>query len=280
MTHTRRVSLAAVAIFASVWLLMGFFSRFQRQVIFPGPEGVTPELLHRVARQGGATELEIPTADGETLYGWHRRAVDTGPLRVVLYFHGNASSVLGPLDLQNLLVSKGWDFVEIHYRGYPGSTGVSSEVGVREDALAAWRFVTEVLGGRADRIALHGRSLGGGVAVQLAAEVEPAALVMESTFTSIADLANEQYKFIPVGRFLDHPFLTRDFAPQVSCPVLVAHGTHDTLIDVKHGKELVRLFSTSDYLERPHVDHGDVLLEGATADAYLAFLERAIPLHR
>lgn len=257
---------------------MGLFSRFQRQVIFPGPAGVTPELLHQVAQQVGATELEIPTSDGETLYGWHRRTVETGPLRVVLYFHGNASSVLGQIELQNLLVSKGWDFVEIHYRGYPGSSGVSTEVGVRQDALAAWRFVTEVLGGRADRIALHGRSLGGGVAVQLAADVSPAALVMESTFTSIADLANEQYRFIPVGRFIDHPFLTRDFAPQISCPVLVAHGTHDTLIDVKHGKELVRLFGTDNYIELPHVDHNDVLLKGQAADRYLAFLERAVPL--
>ena len=270
--------LASAAVVVAGWLLMGWFSRFQRQVIFPGPEGVTPELLHQAARQVGATELEIPTPDGERLYGWHRRAVETGPLRVVLYFHGNASSVLGQIDLQNLLVSQGWDFVEIHYRGYPGSTGVPSEAAVREDARAAWQFVTEVLGARSSRVAIHGRSLGGGVAAQLAAAVDPAALVMESTFTSIADLANEQYRFIPVGRFLEHPFLTRDVAPRVSCPVLVAHGTHDSLIDVKHGKTLVRLFGTDEYIERPHIDHNEVLLQGEAADRYLGFLERAVPL--
>ncbi len=274
----RKFLFASAALLAAGWLSMGFFSGFQRQVIFPGPEGVSLELLHRVARQVGATELEIPTADGETIYGWHRRAVETGPLRVVLYFHGNASSVLGPIELQNLLVSQGWDFVEIHYRGYPGSTGTPSEVGVREDARAAWRFVTDVLGAKPSRVALHGRSLGGGVAVQLAAEVEPAALAMESTFTSIADLANEHYR-LPVGRFLDDPFLSRDFAPRVTCPVLVAHGTHDSLIKVKHGKELARLFRTDDYIERPNIDHNEILFKGDAADQYLAFLERAVPLH-
>lgn len=277
--RARRVTFAAAAILVVGWLSMGMFSGFQRQVIFPGPAGVTLDLLKHVAQQVGATELEIPTSDGETLYGWHRRAVETGPLRVVLYFHGNASSVLGQIDLQNLLVSEGWDFVAIHYRGYPGSTGLPSEVGTREDALAAWRYVTEVLGAAPNRVALHGRSLGGGVAVQLAASVQPAALVMESTFTSIADLANEQYKLIPVGRFLDHPFLSREFAPKVSCPVLVAHGTHDSIIDVKHGKALARLFRTDDYIELPHIDHNDVLLQGNAAARYLAFLERAVPLH-
>jgi len=276
---TRRVVVASAAVVVAGWLAMGLFSGFQRKVIFPGPQGVTMGLLHHAARQVGATELEIPTSDGETLYGWHRRAVDTGPLRVVLYFHGNASSVLGQIELQNLLVSEGWDFVEIHYRGYPGSTGTPSEVGVREDSLAAWRFVTEVLDARANRVAVHGRSLGGGVAVQLAAKVHPAALVMESTFTSVADLANEQYPFIPVGRMIDHPFLSRDFAGEVKCPVLVAHGTHDTLIKVKHAKELARLFRTNDYIERPHIDHNEVLLTGEAADEYLAFLERAVPLH-
>jgi len=105
------------------------FSTFQRQIMFPGPEGVNMALLERVAKQVDATELTIPTADGETLYGWHRAAVRPGPRRVVLYFHGNASSLLAQLELQALLLQRGWDFLGIHYRGYPGSSGVPSEAG-------------------------------------------------------------------------------------------------------------------------------------------------------
>ena len=253
------------------------FAQFQRRMVFPGPEGVSVSLLGEVARKVGATELRIATEDGETLYGWHRAAVWSGPRRVVLYFHGNASSLLAQIELQNLLLSEGWDFIGIHYRGYPGSSGVPSETGLHRDAMAAWRWVTDELGTAPNRVAIHGRSLGGGVAVQLAAKVSPGALVMESTFTSLVELAKEHYPFLPIGSVLRHRFMTREFAEKVSCPVLVAHGRADTLIDVHHGKELARLFEADEYIEVPRMNHNDVLLVGTLAARYLEFLEAAVP---
>lgn len=258
-------------------MTMGLFSQFQRQMVFPGPLGVSASLLNDVATQVGATELHIATEDGETLYGWHRAAIWSGPRRVVLYFHGNASSLLAQLELQNLLLTEGWDFVGIHYRGYPGSTGVPSEAGLHKDATAAWEWVTEELGTDPERVALHGRSLGGAVAVQLAAKVNPGALVLESSFTSIVDLAKEHYRWLPVGKVLEHRFMTRDFAGKVSCPLLVAHGAADSIIDVHHGKELARLFRADEYIEVPRIDHNDMLLVGTIATRYLRFLEGAVP---
>jgi fermentation-respiration switch protein FrsA (DUF1100 family) len=252
------------------------FAQFQRQMIFPGPEGITVPLLSDVAAQLGATELRIPTDDGETLYGWHRAAIWSGPRRVVLYFHGNASSLVGQLELQDLLLSEGWDFVGIHYRGYPGSTGVPSEVGLHEDARAAWAWVRSELGVPAKRVAIHGRSLGGAVAVQLAAEVNPGALVMESSFTSLVELAKEHYRWLPVGSLLKHRFVSRDFADRVSCPVLVAHGSADSIVDVHHGRELARLFRAEAYIEVPRIDHNDMLFVGTIAARYLGFLESAV----
>jgi fermentation-respiration switch protein FrsA (DUF1100 family) len=246
-------------------------------MIFPGPQGVSVPVLNDLARQVGATELRIPTEDGETLYGWHRAAVRSGRRRVVLYFHGNASSLLAQMELQNLLLSEGWDFVGIHYRGYPGSTGVPSEAGLHKDAAAAWTWVTEELRTEPGRVALHGRSLGGGVAVQLAASVKPGALVFESTFTSIVDLAKEHFRWLPIGRVLEHRFMTRDFAERVSCPLLVAHGAADSIIDVHHGRELARLFHADEYIEVPRIDHNDMLLAGVIATRYLDFLEGAVP---
>lgn len=253
------------------------FARFQRQMVFPGPEGVSVALLSEVADKLGASELSIPTEDGETLYGWHRDAVWSGPRRVVLYFHGNASSLLAQIELQNLLLSEGWDFVGIHYRGYPGSSGVPSEAGLHRDASAAWRWVTGELDIEPSRVAIHGRSLGGGVAAQLAARENPGALAMEATFTSLIDVAKEHYGWLPVGQVLKHRFATRDFAAQVSCPVLVAHGRADSTIEVHHGKELARLFHAAEYIEVPRMSHNDMLLVGAIAARYLRFLENAVP---
>jgi hypothetical protein len=234
-------------------------------------------MMNDVAAQVGATELSIPTEDGETLYGWHRAAVWSGPRRVVLYFHGNASSLLAQMELQNLLLSEGWDFVGIHYRGYPGSTGVPSEAGLHKDAAAAWKWVTEELGAEPGRVAIHGRSLGGGVAVPLAASTNPGALVLESTFTSVVDLAKEHFRWLPIGSILEHRFMTRDFAKRVSCPLLVAHGAADSIIDVHHGKELARLFHADEYIEVARIDHNDMLLVGLIATRYLNFLEGAVP---
>ena len=71
-----RVGLSVAVIGAGV--LVGLFSQFQRQMVFPGPVGVSAPLLSEVATKVGATELRIPTEDGETLYGWHRAAVWSG----------------------------------------------------------------------------------------------------------------------------------------------------------------------------------------------------------
>jgi len=274
---TRQIALVSVIVVATAWGAMGLFSQFQRQMVFPGPQGVDESLLSDVAKQVGATELRIPTEDGETLYGWHRTAVHTGPRRVLLYFHGNASSLLAQIELQNLLMSEGWDFVGIHYRGYPGSTGVPSEAGLHKDAAAAWQWATSELDTDPGRVAIHGRSLGGGVAVQLAADVSPGALVLESTFTSIVDLAKQHYPWLPVGSMLQHRFMTRDLAGKLSCPLLVAHGAADSIIDVRHGKELARLFHADQYIEVPRIDHNDMLLVGLIATRYLEFLEGAVP---
>ncbi|MFW2389236.1 MAG: alpha/beta hydrolase, partial [Polyangiales bacterium] len=142
------------------------------------------------------------------------------------------------------------------------------------------RWVTGELGAEPDRVAIHGRSLGGGVAVQLAAAVEPGALVLESTFTSIVDLAKTHYPFLPVRSLLKHRFMSRDFAGKVDCPILVAHGGADSIIDVQHGKELARLFKADEYIEVPRIDHNDMLLVGSTAARYIDFLERAVPRSR
>ena len=256
---------------------MGWFARLQRQMVFPGPQDVDVSLVSDVGTRLGATELSIPTQDGETLYGWHRAATRSGPRRALLYFHGNGSSLLSQLELQELLLGNGWDFVGIHYRGYPGSSGVASESGLREDAMAAWDWVTRALGAESSRVAIHGFSLGGGVAVPLAARANPGALVLESTFTSIVDLAKEHYPWLPIGRLLQHRFMTRSFAGRVSCPLLVAHGSADPIIGVHHGKQLAGLLRANEYIEVPGGEHHDLLLVGAAAPRYLRFLELAVP---
>ena len=266
---------ALFVMLAAYGTAVGYLYNLQARMIFPGPAGVDREFLDAVAARVDADVLAIPTAAGETLYGWHRKGFGHEERRVVLYFHGNASSVLAQLELQQQLLERGWDFVGVHYRGYPGSSGTPTEAGVYEDARASWRFITDTLGARPERIAIHGRSLGGGVAVKLASEVGPAAIVLESTFTSLVDVASHHYPWLPVKRLLAHRFESDALADKLNCDVLVLHGTADRTIPVDNGRALAKLIPSATYIEVPGRDHNDPLIDGDIARRYLDFLDQA-----
>ena len=130
---------------------------------------------------------------------------------------------------------------------------------------------------RAKGVTLEARGVGDEVDEALAAGGETTEHGLESTFTSVVDLAKEHFRWLPIGRVLEHRFMTRDFAKRLSCPLLVAHGAADSIIDVHHGKELARLFHADEYIEVARIDHNDMLLVGLIATRYLNFLEGAVP---
>ena len=247
----------------------------QDRMLFPAPD-LCDAWLAQEAQRHHAREFWVSTSDGVKIYGWHRPSEGR---RAVLYFHGNASSPAAAVDLQNDLARRGWDFVGIAYRGYPGSEGKPSEQGIHLDALAAWKWTVEELNIAPDNIVIHGRSLGGGVAAHLAAEVKPGGLVLQSTFTSALDLARAQAPLLPVSLLFRHPFLTRDRASAIDCPQLILHGDADPIIDVSHGRALSGLFPKASYVEVKGVGHNDAMLTaGRAGPAYYEFLSTVSPM--
>ncbi|HRR86970.1 MAG TPA: alpha/beta hydrolase, partial [Phycisphaerae bacterium] len=124
------------------------------------------------------------------------------------------------------------------------------------------------------RIAIHGRSLGGGVAAQIAARRKPAALILESTFTSVASYAQ---KYCVPKLLVRHPFRTDLVLPELDVPVLVFHGTRDDIVPVKHGRRLAKLARNAVYVEYD-CGHNDAPGPGNEADYWgriEAFLEEA-----
>jgi uncharacterized protein len=243
----------------------------QDAMIFPIPGGISDMALDEAAQEVGAAPFRIETEDGVSLYGWYRSG---GGDRAVLYFHGNGATVLGTAGLMRQVNAAGWDFAVIAYRGYPGSEGAPSEEGLRRDARALWDHMIEDRGIPSERMVVHGRSLGGGVAAGLASDVTPAGLVLESTFTSLLEMAESQNRIYPVEYLLKHPFNTRNRAPSVEVPVLVMHSDGDQIIPVSHGRTLAPLFAESTYVEIPGRGHNEGLIidcpQGRTA--YLGFL--------
>lgn len=249
----------------------------QDRMVFPAPGGIGRDALDAAAAEQGAAPIELATSDGVRLYGWH---VGRGRDRLVIHFPGNGETVASNVGLQRLVNKNGWDYFVLAYRGYPGSEGSPSERGVVRDALAAWSWATDQAGYRPDRIVLHGRSLGGGVAAHLTEQRNPAALVLESTFVSVRALAWRRAPVYPVGALLRHPFDTIERAPRLGVPTLVMHSRDDEVIPIDlGGRALHPYLAEAEYHETSGYGHGHCLpvVDPPVRDAYLAFLERVVP---
>ncbi|MCX7170473.1 MAG: prolyl oligopeptidase family serine peptidase, partial [Proteobacteria bacterium] len=122
--------------------------------------------------------------------------------------------------------------------GYGKISGTPSEQGTYRDAEAAWRYLTEQQHIPACRIVLFGESLGGAVAAWLAARQQPAALVIASGFTSVPDLAQHIYPYLPVRWLARIRYATLENLRSVAAPVLIAHSPADDIIPFEHGRAL------------------------------------------
>lgn len=179
----------------------------------------------------GAESVFIDAADGTRLHAWHVKATPGAPL--VLYFGGNAEEVSwmvaeGPRRAPGV----GWLLVD--YRGYGSSEGSPSEHALVADALR-WH---EEAGKFSERIFLFGRSLGSGVAVQLAASRPVDGVILVAPYDSMVELGRHHYPFLPVGWMLKHRFDSVQRAPQISAPLLCLVAEHDEIIPLVRSKRL------------------------------------------
>ena len=217
--------------------LVGGMYLFQRDLLFL-PDTSRPSLAR--AQIPGMAEVETTTADGLRLLAWYAPARDGRP--TLLYLHGNGGHIAYRADRARTLTAAGYGLLLVEYRGYGGNPGSPSEDGFHADAEAALAYLTgrNVAPGR---IVLYGESLGTAVAVRLAAEAAsrgtPAgALVLEAPFTSIADLAQHHYPFIPARMLVKDRFDAASRIAAVRAPVLVLHGERDHVVPVQYGRAL------------------------------------------
>jgi len=180
-------------------------------------------------------DVSIETTDGVTLHGWFIAGQSS---QVLLFFHGNAGNISHRLDSIWQFQSLGLSILIIDYRGYGQSAGRTTELGMYRDADAAWRYLIESRGIVANDIVIFGRSLGGSVASRLASETQPLALIVESSFTSIPDIAQDLYPWLPARWLSRLNHATREYVRDVRCPILVIHSRDDEIIPFRHGETI------------------------------------------
>lgn len=183
-------------------------------------------------------DLDIPV-DGETANAWFIPAPSARG--VVIFSHGNAGAIADRLESIQVFRELRFSVLIYDYGGYGKSTGKASEERAYADIRAMWRYLTEDRGIPPERIALFGRSLGGGPTVQLATEVNARAVILESTFLSVAQLAQEMLPIFWVKPFIRHRFDNAAKVPQIKAPKLHIHSADDSLIPYRHGRKLFEL---------------------------------------
>jgi len=254
----KRLLWALVRITAIVYLgmvLMGFL--FQNWLIYhpmatieqtPGDIGLAFE------------EVEFTAKDGVKLTAWYVPSAQQGG-KTLIFCHGNAGNIGHRLDKLAIFHGLGQACLIFDYRGYGASSGKPDEKGTYLDAEAAYRWLVTTKAVAPKDIIAYGESLGGSVAAHLAATRECGGLILDSAFTSAADVGKRHFPWLPVRWMVGNKYDTMATLEKVTCSVLVIHSPDDEIVPFDMGQELFRCAAEPKTFLEIHGSHNEGFLE-------------------
>ena len=257
-----RVGITLLVVVAVLAAALGLLWLFQRRLLyFPSPGPVPPA----ASVLPGAEDVTFETADGLRLAGWFVPAPPGGPAdRVgrarpaVLVCNGNGGDRSMRAPLAAALARMGLAVLLFDYRGYGGNPGHPTEEGLAADARAALGYLAGRPEVDPERVIYFGESLGAAVALRLATERPPAALVLRSPFASLAEVGRRHYPVLPVSLLLRDRYDSAALAGRLDAPLLVVAGGRDQIVPAGHSR---RLFDAAPQPKRLVVldgaDHND-----------------------
>ena len=261
----------AAAAFAGYGLFATGLFATQRSIIYQ--TGRDAPDLERAAI-GGFREIDVVTPDGLTLTSWYRDAAPGMPTFVVT--HGNAGHIGHRTPKLATFAEKGYGLFLAGYRGFGGNPGRPDEQGLYRDGAAAIAWLADH-GVPSAEIVLYGESLGTGVAIHLAGEHDVAAVVLEAPYTSLADIADDHYWYVPfAGMLVLDRFDAASRIARVDAPVLMLAGEKDKVIPIKLVRALYAAAGEPRHLwVAPEAGHIDLYEHGA-GEVVLDFLAREV----
>lgn len=182
--------------------------------------------------------VKIVTDDGVELDGWFLPAENSRG--VLLFFHGNAGNISHRLDSLKIFNDLRLSTLIFDYRGFGRSQGKVSEEGTYRDAEAVWRYLIEQ-NIPAEKIVVFGRSLGAAIAAYLSSRHTPGALIIETGFVSVPDLAAKLYPWLPARWLARFGYNTGAYLGGAGCPVLLVHSPDDEIVPFAQGRKLFEL---------------------------------------
>jgi len=255
----------------------------QRQIIFRPAEG--PPQVERVG-VAGLAQVTIRTQDGLDLMAWQVAPGLGAPglgapglgapglgAPVVLYLHGNGGNVGHRAERVRRIAALGWGALFVSYRGYGGNPGQPTETGLKLD-VAAGLAALRAQGIEDRRIVVWGESLGSGLATALAAQHRFGAVVLETPYTSLADIAKRRYPLVPVDLLLRDRFDSLVHVPAIASPILILVGDRDRTVPPDMGRTILAAAGERGELWVATQGGHNNLLEFGAMEAVADFLRR------
>jgi len=281
MKRPRKLARTLIEVLAACLLIFFMLRWFEHSQVYH-PERV-------LATTGAALDrpfedVFFKASDGVTLNGWffpagtnaHRRQL------AVLLCHGNAGNISHRLDTCVALLATGVNVFVFDYRGYGRSEGHPSEEGTYRDAQAAYLWLRQK-GFAGANIVAFGESIGGGVAAELAVREPLGGLVLQSSFTSIPDMAAELFPWLPVRWLGTIHYDTHSKLPRIHIPVLVMHSPADELVAFHHGQRNFAAANDPKLFWELRDDHNNPLADTphfiAGLEKFLALIEAGAKTH-
>lgn len=256
-----------IKIFVIAYIVICTILYFQQQrlIFFPRNSLKHNPSQYQLKYQDIWINISEKEEKNEHLHGWWIPAKETN-LPVILYFHHNAINIGANVTQALQFHELGYSVFLFDYRGFGKSEGkFPTESQVYEDAQAAWNYLTQKRNISANQIIIYGHSVGGAIAINLAANhPEAAALIVHNSFTSIRDLTKRfgLYWLFPIELIIRQRFESLDKIKTIGMPTLILTGTEDLQIPVEMGKSLYEAVS-SEFKQL-------IIIEGGGHDNHLA----------
>jgi hypothetical protein len=218
------------------FIFVGALYLLQRHMVYFPDSAVPSRENNDVADMDIVT---VQTEDGLSLQGWYKPAQDGKP--TIITFHGNGGNIGWRGVRARMYLDQGFGFLMAEYRGYGGNEGVPSEEGFYKDARAYLQFLKDkdITG---ENLVVLGESLGTGVAVKMVSEhPDVRALILETPFTSVVDVAAKRFPFVPVSLLLKHRYESSKLIADINVPILVLHAKDDKIVPFSFGERLYNL---------------------------------------
>ena len=234
-------------------------------------------------------DVTLAASDHVRIHGWFLPALATAstkglPRITVLFFHGNAGNISHRFEKLNVLLALGADVLIIDYRGYGRSEGTPDEQGTYRDAQAAYVYLTETRRCEPTALVIYGESLGSAIAAELASKTEVGGLILEEAFTSVGDVGQKMFPFLPVRWLVRNKYDTLGKMPRIHAPLLIFHSREDEFFNLRHAQRLLAAANEPKRLIELHGSHNDAFLVSAETyrnglKDFLATLPRPSPSH-